>query len=98
MELVSIKKSTDGKHKYEATFKNTKTNRTKTTKFGAVGYDDYTTLPKDTRDENQKSYKARHKGDNLTDPTSAGALSWWVLWSSPTVKGGIANYKKHFKL
>jgi len=98
MELVSIVKATDGKHKYQATFKNTKTGRTKTTKFGAVGYDDYTTLPKDTRDENQKNYRARHKGDNLTDPTSAGALSMYVLWSSPTIKGGIANYKKQFKL
>ena len=98
MELVSIKKATDKIHKYEATFKNTKTGRTKTTKFGAVGYEDNTTLPADERDKRQKAYRARHKGDNLTDPSSAGALSWWVLWSSPTVKGGIANYKKHFKL
>ena len=98
MELVSIKKSDDGKHKYEAIFKNTKTGRTKTTKFGAVGYDDYTTFPTEVREKHQKAYKARHKGDNLTDPTSAGALSMFVLWSAHTVKDGIANYKKHFKL
>lgn len=98
MELVSIKKSEDGKHKYEAIFKNTKTGRTKTTKFGAVGYNDYTTFPADVRDKHQEAYKKRHKGDNLTDATSAGSLSMYVLWSSPTVKGGIANYKKHFKL
>lgn len=98
MELQSIKKSTDKIHKYEATFKNTKTGRTKTTKFGAVGYDDNTTFPADVREKHQKAYRARHKGDNLTDPTSAGALSWWVLWSATTIKGGIANYKKHFNL
>ena len=98
MELQSIKKSEDGKHKYEATFKNTKTGRTKTTKFGAVGYKDNTTFSADEREKHQEAYKKRHKGDNLTDPTSAGALSWYVLWSAPTVKGGIANYKKHFKL
>lgn len=98
MELVSIDKATDGKHKYQATFKNIKTGRTKTTKFGAVGYEDNTTLPADEREKRQKAYKARHKGDNLTDPTSAGALSWYVLWSAPSVKSGIANYKKHFKL
>jgi hypothetical protein len=33
MDLVSIKKATDGKHKLQATFKNRETGRTKTTKF-----------------------------------------------------------------
>lgn len=96
MDLISIKKDTDKKHKLVATFKNKETGRTKTTHFGAVGYDDFTK----TKDEEQKKrYLARHKkNENWTDPTTAGSLSKYILWNKPTVKASIADYKKHFKL
>jgi hypothetical protein len=96
MELVTIKKDTDGKHKLVATFKNKETGRTKTTHFGAVGYDDFTK----TKDvEQKKRYLSRHKkNENWTDPTTAGSLSAYILWNKPTVKASIADYKKHFKL
>ncbi len=96
MDLVSIKKDTDGKHKYVATFKNKETGRTKTTHFGAAGMDDFTK----TKDEEQKKrYLARHKArENWNDPTSAGSLSKNILWNKTTVKASIADFKKKFKL
>ena len=96
MDLVSIKKATDGKHKLAATFKNKETGRTKTTKFGAVGYTDYI---KSGDEEKKKLYLTRHKArENWSDPTSAGALSKFILWNKPTLKASIDDYKKHFKL
>jgi len=96
MDLISIKKDTDGKHKMVATFKNKSTGRTKTTHFGAVGYDDFTK----TKNEEQKArYLKRHKNnENWSDPTSAGALSKYILWNKPTLSASISDYKKHFNL
>ena len=98
LDLISIKKATDGIHKYVAQFRNQKTLRLKNTKFGAAGMEDFTTHDPKERDERKRLYRIRHAGDNLNDATSAGALSWHVLWSKPTVKEGIAQYKKHFGL
>ena len=97
-ELVSIKRAADGKHKYVATFKNKETDREKNTKFGAVGYADQTLLPAADREERKRLYRIRHAKDNLSNPTSAGALSWWVLWNKPSFKASVADYKKHFNL
>jgi len=96
MDLVSIKKDTDGVHKLVATFKNKETGRTKTTHFGAVGYTDYI---KSGDEEKKKLYLNRHKArENWNNPTSAGALSRYILWNKPTLKASIADYKKHFHL
>ena len=97
-DLVSIKRATDGKHKYKATFKNKETGREKNTKFGAAGYKDQTLLPAKDREERKRLYRIRHAGDNLSDPTSSGALSWWVLWNKPSFTASVADYKKHFNL
>lgn len=96
MELVSIKKDTDGKHKMVAIFKNKETGRTKTTHFGAAGYDDFTK----TKDEEQKKrYLARHKKkENWNDYTSAGSLSKNILWNKSTLSASIDDYKRKFKL
>jgi hypothetical protein len=96
MDLLSIKRDTDGKHKLVATFKNKETGRTKSTHFGAAGYTDFT---KSKDEEKKKLYLNRHKkNENWSDPTSAGALSRYILWNKPTIKASIADYKKHFKL
>lgn len=70
--------------------------RTKTTHFGASGMSDYTK----NHDEMRKNlYIARHSAnENFNDPTSAGALSRWVLWNKPTVSASIADYKRRFGL
>jgi len=96
MDLLSIKRDTDRKHKLVATFKNKETGRTKSTHFGAAGYTDFT---KSKDEERKKLYLNRHKkNENWSDPTSAGALSRYILWNKPTIKASIADYKKHFKL
>jgi hypothetical protein len=37
-------------------------------------------------------------GENWRDPTTPGALSRWVLWNKPSLKGSIADFKKRFHL
>ena len=97
MELISIKKDTDGKHKMLAVFKNKETNRNKTVHFGAVGYDDYT---KTGNKEQRERYLARHsKREDFNNPTTAGALSANILWGSSTsIEQNIKAFKKKFKL
>lgn len=92
MKLVSIKPASDGKHKYTAIFSDPK----KTTHFGAVGYTDFTK----SRDEQKKeAYLARHKArENWNDPTTAGALSRWILWNEPTLAASIKDFKRRFNL
>jgi hypothetical protein len=94
MKLIKIVPSAKAGKKYDAHFLTDK-NRTKVVSFGSAGMDDFTK----THDIAQRDrYRSRHGGDNLTDPTSPGALSWYVLWTAPSVRGGIANYKRRFGL
>ena len=91
---VEITKATSGQKKMKAIFYEG-TKRIKTVRFGAQGYTDFT---RGATDEQQKAYKARHAGDNLTDKFSPGALSMFVLWSSKSLAQGIRNYKSRFGL
>ena len=91
---VEITKDTSGGKKMKAVFYEG-TKRIKTVRFGAQGYTDFT---RGATDEQQKAYKARHAGDNLNDKFSPGSLSMYVLWSSKSLAGGIANYKRRFNL
>ncbi len=95
-KLVSITNSSKSNKKMMAKFKDKKTGRESTTHFGAAGMDDYTK----TKDKAQRErYRSRHRGDNLTNPRSAGALSWFVLWGNSTSKReNIASYKRRFNL
>lgn len=97
MELVSIKKDTDGTHKMVAVFKNKETNRSKMVHFGQLGADDYTK----TKDKEQRArYLQRHQAkENWNDFTTAGSLSRHILWGESTsIKTNIANFKKKFNL
>ena len=95
MDLISIKKDIDGKHKMVATFKNKTTGRTKTTHFGQLGADDFTTTK---NEEQKKRYLNRHKArEDWNDLTSAGALSKHILWSKPSLKESIDDYKHKLK-
>jgi hypothetical protein len=94
MKLVSVVPAHDGIHKYEATFEN---GRTKHTKFGATGMDDYTK----THDKEQRArYIKRHQKDMTTgDPTRAGYLSRYLLWGESTsLMTNLKNYRKKFNL
>jgi hypothetical protein len=95
MTKVSIKPSTKPDKKLQATF--TRDNgRTKTTHFGAKNMDDYTL----TKDKEQRArYRKRHQKDNISNPESAGSLSWYILWGESTSrKENIKSYKKRFNL
>jgi hypothetical protein len=94
MKLISITSSSRPDKKMQATFEND--GRTKTTHFGAKGMSDYTKNHDEARKEN---YLKRHAAtENWSDPTSAGALSRWVLWNKPTLEASKADYKRRFGL
>tara|TARA_R110000803_G_scaffold142656_2_gene208918 strand:+ start:478 stop:822 length:345 start_codon:yes stop_codon:yes gene_type:complete len=73
--------------------------------FGAKGMRDFTLInnkkskfylaDKDKRDKVKKAYKARHGGDKgLGNIHSPAELSDVLLWTAPTLQGGIKNYEK----
>lgn len=100
MKLISIKKATDGKHKYTATFDND--GRTKTTHFGASGYMDFIQYSKQNKAEaavRKAAYLARHKTtEQWSNPTTAGSLSRYILWGEPTLAASIKSFKNKFSL
>jgi hypothetical protein len=88
----SISPAEDGKHKFTALFSNPK----QTIHFGDINYQDLTQHKNPIR---AKQYAARHrKREDWSNPRSAGALSYWILWSSPNLKANIANFAKRFNL
>ena len=78
----------------------------KAVSFGASSYRDFVLMndktsthyqpDKKKREKVKEAYKKRHAKDNLTDPLSPGALSYFILWSSPSFGGSIRNFKKRF--
>ena len=94
MKLLSIKKSDKPDKKMMAIFFNPKTGRENTTHFGSAGMSDYTINKDPVRRE---LYITRHfKNEDWNDPTSAGALSRYVLWEKTSLAAGISAYKKRF--
>jgi hypothetical protein len=95
MKLESLTHSTNPEKKMMAVFR-LDSGRTKTTHFGAAGMSDFT-IHKD--EERKKRYILRHKAhENFTDPTTAGALSRWILWNKPSLRASIADFKHRFNL
>lgn len=76
--------------------------------FGQAGARDFTLMndktstfyekDKKERDKVKAAYQARHAGDRINEPMTAGSLSYWILWSSPSFGGSIRNFKNKFKL
>ena len=97
MVYVQLKKSEiDGK-KYTAIFFDENRKKIKTTHFGAVGYEDFTTH-KD--EERKRRYLERHKNqnENWADYKSAGSLARYILWNKPSVSASYNDYLKKFNL
>ena len=95
-KLVSVKPSSKSEKKLMATFKDKETGRDSKTHFGATGYKDWTA---GATPEQRKNYLSRHRGDNLSNPRSAGALSYYILWgTSKSKRANIASYKRRFGL
>lgn len=85
-----------GEKKYKAVFFDAMRKRIKTTSFGAVGYQDYTQHQDMVR---QQSYISRHKSnEDWNNPMTAGALSYHLLWSKPTLSSAYKAYRQRFKL
>ena len=70
--------------------------RKQTTHFGGKHYSDYT-IHKDK--DRKKRYDTRHsKREDWEDFTTAGALSKWILWNKPSLKGSFNHYLALFSL
>lgn len=96
IRLRSVRPAPPGsKHKKVATFEYAD-GTTKRVQFGARGYEDYTTHRDDAR---KKRYLDRHRrNEDWKDPTSAGALSRWILWNKKTQKESIDDFRRRFRL
>jgi len=103
MWLLNIKKSDKPEKKLMALFckckvKNEcKGSNHKTVHFGQKGSSTYL----DHKDKDKReAYIARHKvNEDWNDPTTAGALSRFILWGPfTTISKNIEYYKKKFKL
>ena len=91
LQLVSVVRSPLRDKKYRANWSdNTHTD------FGASGYEDFTTH-KDK--ERRRRYRARHINDDLSNPKSAGALSYYILWGESTnMSENIKTFKRKFSV
>ena len=99
---VEIKRSSNPEKKLMAVFEDKDGKKIKTTHFGQRGASDYT---KHGDKERMKRYLERHGGgtttstkENWKDPTTAGALSRWVLWNKPSLSGSFSDFKSRFNL
>tara|TARA_B100001142_G_scaffold248489_1_gene248361 strand:+ start:473 stop:766 length:294 start_codon:yes stop_codon:yes gene_type:complete len=94
IKLIKIIPSIKKNKKYTAFFRIDK--KIKIVHFGGKGFSDYT-IHKDP--ERKERYLTRHrKNENWKDPTTAGALSRWVLWNLPSFRESVEDYKRRFKL
>ena len=93
IQLIKIEKSKRKYKKYAFTFN--VDGCEKTVHFGSSIYDDYTQHKDEKR---MLQFRNRHKHDHIDDPLSPGALSWFVLWSSPSFIIGLQNYMTRFNI
>ena len=92
---VKIRPSTKKEKKLMAIFYRNGV-KIKTTHFGATGYSDFTIHKDEAR---RQRYINRHRNkEDWNNPFTPGALSMWILWNKPTLKGSIAAFKKRFHL
>jgi hypothetical protein len=93
LKLLRIVPSHKQEKKYDAVFE--KDGRQKTISFGAKGYIDFTQPPHD--EKKKELYLKRHsKNENWNNPLSAGSLSKHLLWSKPSLKESIKDFKSKF--
>ena len=94
---VRIEESPNKEKKMVAYFFDEEGKKVRTTHFGARGMSDFTQHKDPKR---MKRYLARHSkmGEDWKDPTTAGALSRWILWGKPSLRESFNDYKKKFRL
>ena len=96
LRLKTIRRSHKKEKKWDAVFVK-EDGKEKIVPFGQKGYSDFTKHKDETR---RQRYMARHKGmgENWNDPTTPGALSYWILWNKPSFRASVADFKQRFDL
>jgi hypothetical protein len=98
LKLLNIRASHKKDKKLDAVFEIDKEGhkKEKIVSFGAKGMSDYT---KHHDEERKERYLKRHQSaEDWNNPTSAGALSRYILWNKGTIKESIKDFKNKFKL
>jgi len=95
MRLKTLRRSRNPEKKWDAVFE--KEGKEKVVSFGAKGYSDFTKHKNVTR---KARYIKRHSGmgEHWNKPDTPGALSRWILWNKPSLKGSLRDFKKRFNI
>jgi hypothetical protein len=95
MRLKTLRKSHSKGKKWDAIF--IVDGKERVVPFGATGYSDYTKHKDKTR---RARYIQRHSGmgEHWSRPDTPGALSRWILWNKPTLRGSLRDFKRRFHL
>ena len=94
MKLIKIQRTPNEPKEFKAVFD--VNGRTKTTRFGTSS--NFVLNPNKTIRDRTNYIKRHQVNENFNDPTSAGALSRFILWETRSLKKNISAFKKRFKL
>jgi len=95
MRFKTLRRSRNPEKKWDAVFE--KEGKEKVVSFGAKGYSDFTKHKNTTR---KARYIKRHSGmgEHWNKPDTPGALSRWILWNKPSLKGSLRDFRKRFNI
>jgi len=95
MRFKTLRRSRNPEKKWDAVFE--KEGKEKVVAFGARGYSDFTKHKDVTR---KARYIKRHSGmgEHWNKPDTPGALSRWILWNKPSLKGSLRDFRKRFNI
>jgi hypothetical protein len=102
LRLKTIRKSHKSEKKYDAIFD--KDGKEKVVPFGARGYNDFIIYNRkfgnNTAKTRKQRYIKRHSGmgEHWNKPDTPGALSRWILWNKPSLKGSLRDFRKRFDI
>jgi hypothetical protein len=95
MRFKTLRRSHNPEKKWDAVFE--KNGKEKVVPFGQRGYSDFTKHKNTTR---KARYIKRHSGmgEHWNKPDTPGALSRWILWNKPSLKGSLRDFRKRFNI
>jgi hypothetical protein len=103
LRLKTIRKSHKPEKKYDALFLSPD-GKEKVIPFGQAGYNDFIIYNKKFGNNIAKTRKQRYikrhsgMGEHWNKPDTPGALSRWILWNKPSLKGSLRDFRKRFSL
>jgi hypothetical protein len=95
--LKIVKLPSTDKKKFKVILKNNKTGRENSIKFGASGYEHYTSGHLD--EKRRENYIARHKKREDWTKSGVNTAGWWAwffLWKFKTYKEALEYIKKTY--